>query len=190
MDVRMSSAELGLFKSFLACSERYMEFGSGGSTTLAAAMGKKTIISVDSSDAWLTKVADECAQFVDVPPPRLVKADIGPVGEWGLPADPATRDRWPSYYSDVWSDPESAECDLYLVDGRFRVASFMSVVLHCRSPAIIIVHDFASRPGYHVVKEICREIARSEDLSVFQIPVAADTARARAIMEDYAYIPA
>lgn len=189
MNVHMSPAELGLFKSFLACADRYLEFGSGGSTCLAASLAKKAIISVDSSDEWLAKVAAECSSFADAPAPRLVKVDIGPVGDWGKPTDPATRDRWPSYYSNVWSEPESADCDLYLVDGRFRVASFMSVVLRCRPTAIIIVHDFASRSGYHVVKEVCREVARAEDLSVFQIPTAVDTAHARAILEKYAYNP-
>lgn len=190
MNVHMSPAELSLFKSFLACSDRYLEFGSGGSTCLAAAMGKQTIISVDSSDEWLAKVAAECRKFTDVPAPRLVKVDVGPVGDWGRPLDPSTRDRWPTYYSSVWSDPDSAECDLYLVDGRFRVASFMSIVLRCRPATIIVVHDFASRSGYHVVKEICREVARAEDLSVFQVPTTADTDRARAILDSYAYNPA
>jgi hypothetical protein len=189
MNVHMSPAELGLFRSFLSCAENYLEFGSGGSTCLAASLGKKAIISVDSSDEWLARVAVECASFPDSPAPRLVKVDIGPVGDWGKPTDPGTRDRWPSYYSDVWAEPGSADCDLYLVDGRFRVASFMSVVLRCRPSAIIVVHDFASRSGYHVVKEVCREVARAEDLSVFQIPPVVDNERARNILEHYAYNP-
>jgi hypothetical protein len=190
MDVHMSAAELNLFKSFLACSRRYMEFGTGGSTCLAAAMGKETIISIDSSDEWLAKVHAECSLMPNLPPPRLINVDIGPTGEWGVPIDPSTRERWPSYYQAVWTaEPESAECDLFLIDGRFRVACFMSVVLRCGPTAIILIHDFFSRPHYHVVKEVCGEIARAEELSAFQVPANIDKERARTILDAHAYDP-
>lgn len=183
----MSAPELALFKSFLACSRRYLEFGAGGSTCLAVSMGKETIISIDSSEDWLTKVATECALMADLPQPRLIRADIGPTGDWGMPIDPATRDRWPSYYRTVWADPESSGCDLYLIDGRFRVASFMSVVLRCQPSSIILIHDFFSRSPYHVVREVCREIARAEELSAFQIPANIAKADVQAILDAHAY---
>lgn len=186
MNVHMSVAEMNLFKSFLACSERYMEFGAGGSTCLAASMGKTTI-AVDSSDEWLSKVAAECACLPNLPQRRLIKADIGPTGDWGMPTDPNTRDRWPSYYQAVWAEQESTDCDLYLIDGRFRVACFMSVVLRDGPSAIILIHDFFSRPHYHIVKEVCREIARVEELSAFQVPANIDRERAQAILDAHAY---
>ena len=126
----------------------------------------------------------------EAPRPRLIKVDIGPVGDWGMPIDPSTRDQWPSYYKTVWAEQESSECDLYLIDGRFRVASFMSAVLHCAPSAVLLIHDYFSRPHYHVVKEICREIARTADLSAFQVPVKIDKARAQAILDAHAYDPA
>ncbi len=186
MKVHMSRAELDLFKSFLTCSERYMEFGAGGSTCLAASMGKR-VISTDSSDEWLANVAAECSLLTGAPKPRLIKADIGPTGDWGAPADPATRDKWPSYYTTAWAEPGAAECDLFLIDGRFRVACFMSVILHCPPSAIILVHDFFSRPHYHVVKEVSREIARSEELSAFRASENVDRTRAQAILNAHSY---
>jgi hypothetical protein len=185
----MSPAELTLFSSFLTCSSQYMEFGAGGSTCLASSMGNPSI-SIDSSDEWLTKVAAECALNPNAPQPRLVKADIGPTGDWGWPVDGATRDKWPSYYTTAWAEPDSAKCDLFLIDGRFRVACFMSVILHCRPSAIILIHDFFSRPAYHVVKEICEEVARAEELSAFQAPANVDRGRAQAILDAHAYNPA
>ena len=166
-----------------------MEFGAGGSTCLAASMGKETIISINSSEEWLAKVHTECSFMPEAPRPRLIKVDIGPVGDWGMPIDPSTRDQWPSYYKTVWAEQES-QCDLYLIDGRFRVASFMSVVLHCPPSPNILIHDYFSRPHYHVVKEICREIARTADLSAFQVPVNIDKARAQTILDAHAYNPA
>lgn len=88
----------------------------------------------------------------------------------GFPIDPSTKDRWPNYHSAIWNTVDVAEADLYFVDGRFRVACFAQIVLHCSPTAIIGMHDFASRPAYHCVKEIAREIARVGDLSFF-LPV-------------------
>lgn len=186
MDVRMSAAELALFKSFLGCSQRYLEFGAGGSTCLAASMGK-AIISIDSSDEWLANVRAQCALLPGSSQPKLIKVDIGPTGDWGAPIDPMTRDKWPSYYNSVWNEPDSTECDLYLIDGRFRVACFMSTVLSCKPSTIVLVHDFSSRPHYHVIKEVSREVARCEDLSAFQISGDFDRERALSILDTYAY---
>jgi hypothetical protein len=161
MTPRMSNAELSLFKSFLRCSTGYVEFGSGGSTCLASEMAKGAITSVDSSKDWQNKVREIC-------PADLVYVDIGPVGEWGYPTDPTTEPSWPAYYETIWDRcPVSFDADLYLVDGRFRVACVMSILLHCRPDAVIMVHDFASRKHYHPIREVAREIAVAEDLSVF-----------------------
>jgi hypothetical protein len=54
-----------------------------------------------------------------------------------------------------------------MVDGRFRVACFMQILLRCDPDALIMVHDFKSRQPYHVVREVAREIAAVEDMSVF-----------------------
>ena len=49
----------------------------------------------------------------------------------GYPKDEVTKDRWPSYYTDIWNDPILSYADLYMIDGRFRVACFMKILLHC-----------------------------------------------------------
>jgi hypothetical protein len=83
----------------------------------------------------------------------------------GVPIDASTKSRWPDYHSNIWKIPDSAAADPYFVDGRFRVACFAQIVLHC---AVIGIHDFNSRPNYHCVREIAREIATTGDLSFFR----------------------
>ncbi len=99
--------------------------------------------------------------------PHLTCIDIGPTGDWGYPANASASDRWGNYHSEIWKIPQSADADLFFVDGRFRVACFAQVVLHCKNDAIIGIHDFASRPQYHSVREISREIASAGDMSFF-----------------------
>jgi hypothetical protein len=184
----MSASELILFRSFLAKSARYLEFGCGGSTVLASADGKAWIIAVDSSEEWLQQVATKCATAATRP--ELVVADIGKVGDWGYPIDPAARPRWAGYHSDVFQKlPKSTEADFVMVDGRFRVACFAQAVLNCPATALIGFHDFQSRPHYHIVRELGREIAAIEDMSVFA-PFEGARERAVQILDAFSENPA
>jgi hypothetical protein len=185
MTPAMSPNEVRLFESALRCCDRYMEFGAGGSTVMAANTVRSSVISVDSSAKWLEEVQAACA---DLPlMPKLVHVDIGPVGPWGYPLDKATRDRWPSYHHQVWAVDGAADADLFLVDGRFRVACAMQIALHTRPDTMILVHDFADRMHYHVIREVLREVVRTERLSGF-VPRAGQAGiRARTILEAYAY---
>lgn len=186
MTPRMSAAELVLFTAFVSMSRKYLEFGTGGSTFVASSYPKDWLISIDSSTAWLGKVAKACQP--NPSKPELIFTDIGPTKSWGYPADPATIDKWPSYHSDIWSDPRSPDADLYFIDGRFRVACFAQAVLHARPGTLIGFHDFTSRRRYHVVRQIAREIAVAEDISFFITEPGAD-ATARQILEKFRLTP-
>lgn len=167
MQPRMSAPECALLTAFLCRSRTYLEFGTGGSTVLAARFVEGHITSVDSSAEWLEKVRVACAEAGCRAALDLVLVDIGPTGGWGYPSDPATAERWPAYHEAVWDRPKAREADFCLVDGRFRAACFLQALLHCRPDTLIAIHDFNSRPGYHVARELAREVAMAEDLSVF-----------------------
>lgn len=189
MHVAMTPSEKGLFESFLRCSKRYVEFGAGGSTCFAASLVSGAVTSTDSSKEWLERVRVEClAQDMPVAP-TLVHVDIGETGRWGYPADGAKKEHWPGYHTAIWSTPGADQADLYLVDGRFRVACFMQVALRAQPGALVAIHDFAGRPGYHVVREVAREIATSESLSVFVRRPDFDPRRAAAILDEHAFNP-
>lgn len=183
----MSEQEARLFEAFVRRADIYLEFGAGGSTCLAAQYAR-TIISVDSSDQWLSKVRLAVAEVAS-PRLSLHKIDIGPIGDWGVPTDPSQRNKWPAYSLDVWSEPDSNRADLCLVDGRFRVACFAETVARAQMGAIILFHDFESRQHYHVVKPLARCIAVSEDLSVFQKDASSDIEQARRLAEEFRYEP-
>ncbi len=163
----MSDLELRLFESLCRTSDNYLEFGSGGSTFVAAGLVQTSVTTIDSSVDWLERADEACRVKQCRLTPNLVHIDIGPTREWGFPTDPASRYRWPAYYEAVWTRPNTYDADLFLVDGRFRVASCLRTLLNCRTDALIMIHDFSSRARYHSIKEVAREIARAEDLSVF-----------------------
>src|SRR3954471_11762393 len=101
MHVAMRKDELLLFESFVRCARTVVEFGSGGSTWLAAQTKKDWIISVDSSLEWLNKVADETKESPTRP--ELVHVDIGPLGNWGYPSDDSRKSTWAHYHEHIWS---------------------------------------------------------------------------------------
>jgi hypothetical protein len=167
MQPRMSDAERDLLTAFLRRSRTYLEFGTGGSTVLAAKFVESRITSVDSSVEWLDKVRSACTEAGCKAELDLVFVDIGPTRDWGYPTDSSTASRWPAYHEAVWERPHAREADFCLVDGRFRVACFLQALLHCRPGTPIAIHDFDSRPGYHIARQLAREVAMAEDLSVF-----------------------
>ena len=190
MHVVMSDAEKALLWQFLSCSDDYVEFGAGGSTVLASTAVKRSIVSVDSSLEWLERVRAACLERGGGLMPKLVNVDLGKLGEWGWPLDETKKHLWPSYHTAVWSLPESAAADLYLVDGRFRVACFVQAARRARPDAVIGIHDFSGRAQYHVVHEIAREIARTGSLSFFVRRPDYDDKRAAEILDRHALQPA
>jgi hypothetical protein len=185
MTPRMTPDEIALFTALLRSADAYLEFGCGGSTALAAKM-VQAVTSVDSSAEWLLQVEAACKPAVA----RLIHVDIGKTREWGFPDDPRTRDRWPDYHGKVWDHPDAAGADLYLIDGRFRVACFAQTLLRCRPEARLVIHDYRSRPGYHVVERFARPIVEAGDLTAFQRRTDFNPAEAVTLLLKHAFDPA
>ena len=190
MTPRMSEDECKLFMSVLACSKNYLEFGCGGSTYAAASLVKELILSVDTSIEWIDKVRQACERGDGLKQPEFVHIDIGPTIEWGQPSDSRTRERWPDYHRAIWTRPESSDADLYMIDGQFRVACFMQILLHSCANALIMIHDFSFRTDYHVVKVVAREIAVVDSLSLFVRRADRNDTHVREILAAHEYNPA
>jgi hypothetical protein len=185
----MAPAEWKTFAGFVHCARRYVEFGAGASTVLAAAVVADWVVAFDSSSSWLARVAETCRVRKTRITPTLSYIDIGETGEWGFPKVETSRDLWPRYHSSMWDDGRMAEADLYLVDGRFRLACFAQVLLHCGDRAFIAFHDYASRPYYHAAGGLAREVVRVDDLSIFMRAPGFDRKLAQRLVADHAHDP-
>jgi hypothetical protein len=187
MHVAMERDERVLFESFVNRSQRVLEFGSGGSTWIAAQKKKAWIISIDSSKEWLEKVANETHQCPTQP--ELVFADIGPTKEWGFPVDEKYKSKWPAYHELVWQRPGVEEADLFFVDGRFRVACALQCLLRSRKEAVLGIHDF-ERPYYRLILDFAREVAAANRMSFFLRSNNFDPNAARKALERVKFDPA
>lgn len=165
MELRMSVAEQALFKSFLPCAKSYFEFGSGGSTILAAKTVAGAVCSVESDRDWIEKV--KSSSSTSDYERSFLFVDIGPTGDWGKPIKPHGEVNYLNYHTLVW-ERVTQRFDLYFIDGRFRVACFCQCLLRSDDNAIIGVHDYRSRHGYHVIETLAKPIAEAEDLTFFR----------------------
>ncbi|MDQ2762190.1 MAG: glycosyltransferase [Pseudomonadota bacterium] len=159
--------------------QRYLEFGTGGSTVLAAKAGS-IFVGVDSDTRWLNKLKAQpaVARAIKAGRGALLHVDIGPLGEWGFPADESRAASWPDYIRFPWTEWDSRRerPDLVFVDGRFRVACCLSVVVAMSAWRAIgdtprvLLHDFnAARPFYQPVLDFFEIEAVENSLHLLRI---------------------
>ena len=142
MKIRMKQDELALLTAALRSSDKYLEFGTGGSTVLACETVRISVLSVESDQAWTEQVEAECVAKRTALTPEFLHVDIGPTGAWGKPTDASTRDRWPAYHASVWNQRLAKESDLILIDGRFRVACCAQSALNVNGLNITLSSNF------------------------------------------------
>jgi hypothetical protein len=187
----MRPLEIAHLTGLLSRTRRMVEFGAGGSTTLAVKMGVSHLVSVESDAAWIDRIhADDAAARAHRDGRlSLLHADIGEVGFMGGPAQNNQRDRWPDYARLPWSQADASQLDLVLIDGRFRVACILETALRVERRTVIAIHDFWNRPAYHAALPFLDEIDRCETLGVFRVKPDMDHDAAKALLALAAYWP-
>ncbi|ESW59640.1 MAG: hypothetical protein Q27BPR15_16330 [Rhodobacter sp. CACIA14H1] len=156
-----------LLREQYAKAQSILEFGSGGSTLVAAEREGTVTFSVESDADW----ADRMRHWFDAHPPKgqvhLHHADIGPTREWGYPQDDAHWRQFTDYPLSVWRRGDFRHPDVVLIDGRFRIGCFVGTLLNITRPTRILFDDYVDRPRYHVVEQLCRPVSFAGRMAVF-----------------------
>lgn len=150
----LPEAEAAELSARYHAAEVILEYGSGGSTLLAADIPDKRIYTVENDRAWIDRLH---AWFVGHPPasmPLLHHADVGPTRQWGHPVDETAFRLWPAYVQAIWDHPDFLAPDVVLVDGRFRLACLLTAALRTQKPLAVLVDDYIDRPGYHEAEPV------------------------------------
>lgn len=182
---KMSRPERTLFDRSIAQSKHYLEFGMGGSTLRALQKSKAKIYSVESSPDWISHMRKfTLIKLREKKRLHIVAVDIGPTRKWGFPASEEYHDRFPAYSSDVFNLIDSQLIDLTLVDGRFRVACVLKIILECHGNQNlkILIHDLYVREEYSVVFKYLEVVEIAETLGLFTIIADVDL---KAVGVDY-----
>ncbi|MBN8186282.1 hypothetical protein [Salipiger thiooxidans] len=167
----MPEAEAALLRELYAAAEVILEYGSGGSTALAAGMPGKSVFSVESDRDWAQMMRGWLAEN---PPATgtevdIVWCDIGQTKDWGHPVDESEWRRWPRYPLEVWELPEFRHPDVVLVDGRFREGCALAALFLAERPLTLLFDDYAQRQHYHRVEEFLGRPEMTGRLARFEI---------------------
>lgn len=165
----LPAAEAEALRSAYDAAQVILEYGSGGSTALAAGLAGRLVFSVESDPVWLDRTAAWLAANPPAADVRLHRGDIGATKEWGYPASNGAFRKWPGYALSVWERPDFQQPDTVLVDGRFRIACFLTVLVRTTGPVTVLWDDYGDRPPYHRVEDFVRPVATHGRLARFQL---------------------
>ena len=155
-ELTFPEAEARHVRARYAAARIILEYGSGGSTVLAASQPGKYVIAVESDRAWAIDLQKRIDQAALASPAVVWHVDIGATGRWGRPIDDAAWQKYHHYPLSIWSEPFFRHPDLVLIDGRFRAACLLAVALRITRPVTVLFDDYVPRPAYHVVERVVR----------------------------------
>ena len=166
-----------------------LEYGSGGSTVLAADLPGRSVTSVESDRAW----ADRLRAFIEGRPRArrvaIHHADVGPTGRWGRPTGHATWARFHRYPLGPWDLPGFEHPDVVLIDGRFRAACFLATLFRITRPVEVLWDDYVDRPAYHAVERYARPTGTRGRLARFSLsPIPIPPGDLSFIMDSFARV--
>ena len=156
--MRSTRTEGILWYSLVLNAQRYLEWGSGGTTVVAswlarerpkADLPKLEVLSVDSSAEWmqqLRKANPLVAQAEAAGQLTMIAGNVPDTGLWGIPRNWALRsheNRSMQARGFVEAVPAARCCfDVILVDGRFREACALHALRLSHQHTVVLVHDY------------------------------------------------
>ncbi|GAA6179086.1 hypothetical protein NBRC116594_05240 [Shimia sp. NS0008-38b] len=136
-----------------------LEYGSGGSTFLAASQIHSQVMSVENDRSWAENMRHGLQTHFPDAPVHLHYVDTGPTNKWGRPTADQTFEQWrnfPKYALDIWDQPFFKHPDLILIDGRFRPACLLATMMRIERPVTVLFDDYVNRDRYHWIERFAK----------------------------------
>ena len=189
----MTKDEKSIFSKKIKNSTGLLEFGLGGSTIYALQKSKAKIYTVESSYKWINYVRKFFfIRYYENKRLTIHYIDLGPIGEWGYPESNDHKNLFPNYSSSIFNVIGRNSIDIAIIDGRFRVACVLKIILECHqnNKLEILIHDFWNRKEYHIVLKYLDVIDKVDTLGVFSIKNNVDLKLANMDYMTYKFNPA
>lgn len=170
-------------------AEVILEYGSGGSTEIAARMPGKYVMSVESDFAWARDLRWRLSVDDVLSRPIIHYADVGPTGPWGRPLDDQSWRNFHRYPNEVWEQSWFRHPDLVLIDGRFRTACLAAVILRAEKPIRVLFDDYGVRPLYHQVEAVIEPVRLVGRMAEFYVePGMASASRIGLLLKQFFWV--
>lgn len=180
---RLFDGDDELFRRIVNEGRNYAEYGVGLSTIYVLTETRNAVRSVDTSAIWIESTVNAVGTRRRL---EAVHVDLGPVGDWGRPIDYRERHRIVEYLEAPFASGFRPDC--VLIDGRFRVASFLTALLRCESGSNIIFDDYTNRLHYHVVEEVCRPVETFGRQALFVVPSELDREAVSRMVDEFRHV--
>lgn len=142
----------------------YGEYGIGYSTKSIRDSSDSIIIAVETNEEYLKEWKFKIKpRDNDV----IFHVNIGLIEGYGSPKDYSFRDHFIDYFESIWK--YNSKPDFVLIDGRFRVACFLTAIL-LSDPGTKILFDDYDREQYHVVEEVILPVDLTKTQALFVKP--------------------
>jgi hypothetical protein len=186
LELSFPKAEAKRLRSTYATTRVILEYGSGGSSVLASQHPGKLVFSVESDRNWALRLQAEIDTRALPSPAHVYYVDIGPTGNWGRPLGPEGWTRFYRYPLAIWDEPFFRQPDVILIDGRFRPACLMAVLLRTQKRVTVLFDDYAERPAYHSVEAFLKPTEIVGRMAVFDVePKPFDPAETGVLMDHF-----
>jgi len=155
-----------IFKKLIKKSKFYLEYGSGKSTLWTLKNTNTKVYSIETDKEWYQKILeniDNEKRKIDI---ELV--DIGPVINWGRPINYNNHKNFINYTDFYWK--KNIKPDLVLIDGRFRVCSFLTSLKYAQEGTFILFDDYIERGIYHIVESFIKKYDQNLEQALFKVP--------------------
>ena len=171
----MPAAGVARLAELMRNAQGYLEYGTGGSTMLATRLAVPHVVGIESDRNWLEAVRRKVGPPGEGRTLELLHVDIGPTGDWGFPVSDVGWRRYAQYPTAPWlTEGARSKVDLILIDGRFRVACFLTSLLYSRPGTRILFDDYFDRPYYADVEALVQPTARHDRIAEFDVPAEFD----------------
>lgn len=171
IETTMSTKEVDYLTKLLSKSKSYLEFGSGFSTLLASQFYNLSVLSFETDLGYIEFIKKKLEHDSSSSRVELIHLDIGPTKEWGWPAQTEEFKIFPNYVMSFLgrTSTSSLAPDLILIDGRFRISTFLACCLSFPGSKILF-DDYLERENYHIVEEILTPIKLVGRIGEFRVP--------------------
>jgi len=131
-----------------------LEYGSGGSTLELLKLGFQ-VTSLETNRFFANEINRIAASKFNVRP--VVFLNTGPTGKYGYPATALKLiNHFLGRFRTYIDFPAKKSFDTVIIDGRFRVAAFLSCLKNMETlPKLIVIDDFQERPEYEILNKHC-----------------------------------
>ena len=170
--IHMPKQETEYFLNKLKSCNEYLEYGSGGSTYFASSIPNLKAYSVESDKDFKNKLEEDIRNNPERKNnPKLYHVDIGKTVSWGHPSKKTFESKkhlFKNYPLSVWNENPDLNPELIFIDGRFRVACFLTILKKIKRKTTVMIDDYKSRIHYHVCSKISKPIMIGR-MAVFEL---------------------